>query len=57
MGEDVTMNTLSFVAENAGLIEAGGQMGGMIAIVAAVLVIAGGGLFFAIRSRNKNRSD
>lgn len=51
------MNTLTFVAENAGLIEAGGQMAGMIAIVAAVLVIAGGGIFFAIRARNKNNPE
>jgi len=48
------MNTLTFVAENAGLVETGGQMAGMIAIIAAVLVIAGGGIFFAIRARNKN---
>ena len=51
------MNTLTFAAAGADLAAPGEQMAGMIAIVAAVLIIAGGGLFFLIRARNKNGSE
>ena len=51
------MNALPLATDNVGLIATGEQMAGMIAIVAAVLVIAGGGLFFLIRARNKNGSE
>ena len=51
------MDTLTLVAESTGLIETGGQMAGMIAVVALVLIIAGGGIFFALRARNKNGAE
>jgi len=47
------MNTISFNARSAELAQTGGDITGIVIVVAAVLIIAGAVLFFAMRARSK----
>ncbi|HJA04501.1 MAG: LPXTG cell wall anchor domain-containing protein [Candidatus Microbacterium stercoravium] len=47
------MSTLSFSAQTAELAQTGGDVTGIVIVIAAVLIIAGAVLFFAMRARSK----
>ncbi|HLS93634.1 MAG TPA: hypothetical protein VK015_09010 [Microbacterium sp.] len=47
------MSTISLATQTAELAPAGGQITGIVIAIAAVLIIAGAVLFFAMRARSR----